>query len=97
MMSWRRPWNRSSRLAVPSGPSNVYSLSMATHGIRRRAAASASRARVTSFSFTSRCCRAASHSAADTIGGVFIAVSAFWFWVIALGTACVDARTESDT
>src|SRR6266702_8532274 len=72
-ISWRRPSNRSSRLALPLGPSNAYSFSTASHGIRRRSAASASRARVSSFSFTSSCWRAASHSCGDTIGGVFIA------------------------
>src|SRR5436190_23426943 len=39
---------------------------MVSHGIRRRSAASASRARVSSFSFTRSCWRAASHSFADT-------------------------------
>src|ERR1700760_1556067 len=38
----------------------------------RRMAASASRARVNSFSLTSISWRAASHSCADTIGGVFM-------------------------
>src|SRR5262245_40900306 len=71
-ISWRRPSNRSSRLAFPFGPSNTYSFSTACHGIRRRSAASASRARVTAFSFTSSCCRADSHSSGETIGGVFI-------------------------
>src|SRR5258708_15893167 len=41
--------------------------------MRRRSAASASRERVKSFSFTRSCWRAASHSCCDTIGGVFIA------------------------
>src|SRR5438045_1925203 len=71
-MSCRRPSNRSSRLALPLGPSNLYSFSTATHGIRRRSAASASRAWVNSFSFTSSFWRAASHSFADTILGCFI-------------------------
>ena len=74
-ISWRRPSNRSSRLALPFGPSNSYSLSTASHGIRRRSAASASRARVNAFSLTSSSCRADSHSSGDTIGGVFIAGS----------------------
>src|ERR671919_1014552 len=60
-MSCVRPSNRSSRLALPSGPSKSYSFSTASHGIRRRWAASASRARVNSFSFTRSCSRAASH------------------------------------
>src|SRR5438552_3642008 len=62
-------------LALPLGPSNAYSFSTASHGIRRRSAASASRARVNSFSLTSSCWRAASHSCGDTIGGVFMADS----------------------
>ena len=40
------------------------------HGIRRRSAASESRARVISFSFTRSCSRAASHFCRDTTGGV---------------------------
>src|SRR5437762_7291223 len=39
---------------------------MVSHGIRRRSAASASRARVNSFSFMRSCWRAAPHSCADT-------------------------------
>src|SRR5206468_1486858 len=58
--------------ALPLGPSNEYFLSTATHGIRRRSAASASRARVSSFSFTRSCWRAASHCCGETIGGVSI-------------------------
>src|SRR6266487_2686024 len=72
MISWRRPSNRSRRLTGPSGPSKRYSFSTAIHGIRRRLAASASRARVSFFSSTSNSLRAASHSCGDTIGGVFI-------------------------
>src|SRR5215469_3552263 len=72
MISWRRPSNRSRRLAGPSGPSKRYSFSTAIHGIRRRLAASASRARVSFFSSTSSSARAAFHSCGDTIGGVFI-------------------------
>ena len=62
---------------MPSGPSNSYAFSTASHGIRRRSAASASRARVSSFSFTSSCWRAASHSGSVTIGGVFMVMSTF--------------------
>src|SRR4051812_22256211 len=40
--------------------------------MRRRSAASASRARVSAFSFTSSRSRAVSHSCGDTVGGVFI-------------------------
>src|SRR5215510_12671868 len=77
MINCRRPSNRSSKLALPLGPSNSYFFSTASHGIRRRLAASASRARVNSFSFTSSCWRAASHSCGETIGGVFIVMSSF--------------------
>src|SRR6266853_3704403 len=73
MINCRRPSNKSSRLALPPGPSNSYAFSTAIHGIRRRSAASASRARIEAFSFTSSCSRAAAHSCGDTIGGVFIA------------------------
>src|SRR5215472_13353288 len=79
MINCRRPSNRSSRLALPSGPSNVYFFSTASHGIRRRSAASASLARVSSFSFKSSRCLAASHSCGVTTCGVFIAVSSFQF------------------
>jgi hypothetical protein len=56
----RRPSNRPGRLTGPSGPSKRYSLSTAIHGIRRRLAASASRARVSFFSSASSSSRAAS-------------------------------------
>ena len=46
------------RRAIPAGPSNSYAFSTAVHGIRRRSAASASRARVKAFCFTSSCSRA---------------------------------------
>src|SRR5258708_602477 len=69
--------NRSSRLTLPLGQSNSYFFSTAIHGIRRRSAASASREWVKAFSFTRSCCRAASHSCCDTIGGVFIAICPF--------------------
>src|SRR5438445_7676111 len=62
----------SRKLALPLGPSNSYFFSTANHGIRRRSAASASRAWVNSFSFASSCWRAASHSFGDTILGGFI-------------------------
>src|SRR5882757_1346750 len=60
------------RLTLPLGPSNIYALSTATHGIRRRSAANASWARVSAFSLTRSCSRAALHSCGDTIGGVFM-------------------------
>src|SRR5258708_25647665 len=69
--------NRSSRLTLPLGQSNSYFFSTAIHGIRRRSAASASREWVKAFSFTRSCCRAASHSCCDTIGGLFIARCSF--------------------
>ena len=50
------------------------SLIRAIHGIHRRSAARASRARVRAFSLTSSCPRAASQSFGDTIGGVFMAI-----------------------
>src|SRR5207237_10774313 len=52
-----------------------YSSAAARPGMRRRSAASRSLARVTAFSFTSSSCQAASHSCAETIGGVFMAPS----------------------
>src|SRR5262249_8041785 len=74
----RRPSNRSSRLTLPWGPSNSYAFSTAIHGIRRRSAARASRARIRVFSFTSICWRAASQASGDTIGGVFIPRCPLW-------------------
>src|SRR5215469_2541657 len=76
-MSCLRPSNKSSRLTLPLGPSNSYSFSTATHGIRRRSAASASRAWVNFFSFTSSCWCAASHSPDETILGEFISSLSF--------------------
>src|SRR4029453_11651411 len=77
MTNWRRPSNRSSRLTLPLGPSNSYCFSTASHGIRRRSAASASRARVNSFSFTRSCWRAASHCCGDTTFGISMSFSFF--------------------
>src|SRR3954447_25008900 len=71
-MSWARFSNKSVRLRRPLGPSNQYSFSTAIHGMRRRSAASASRAWVSSFSLTRSFSRAAFHSCCDTIAGVFI-------------------------
>src|SRR5215469_6789048 len=71
-MSCLRPSNRSTRLPRPAGPSNSYCFSTESQGIRRRSAASASLARVSSFSLTSSCWRAASHSCDVTIGGVLM-------------------------
>src|SRR5215471_17247540 len=79
MINCLRPSNRSSRLTLPLGPSNWYFFSTAIHGIRRRSAASASRERVKAFSFLRSCCRAASHSCCDRIGGVFILLVAISF------------------
>src|SRR5260370_13312708 len=72
MINWGRPLNRSRRVTLPLGPSNLYFLSTASQGIRRRSAASASRERVKAFSFTRSCLRAASHSCCYTIGGLLI-------------------------
>src|SRR4029453_6054271 len=77
MTNWRRLSNRSSRLTLPLGPSKSYPFSTASHGIRRRSAASASRARVNSFSFTRSCCRAASPSCGDTTFGISMFFSFF--------------------
>src|SRR4030095_241864 len=71
-ISCRRLSKRSSRLALPLGPSNLYSFPTASHGIRRRSAASASRARVNSFSFTRSSWCAAFHSCGETTFGVFM-------------------------
>src|SRR5947199_9219506 len=81
MTNCRRPSNRSSRLTLPLGPSNSYFFSTANQGIRRRSAAIASRERVKAFSFTSSCCRAVSHSCADTTGGVFFGSCPFGFCI----------------
>src|SRR5919108_5372831 len=75
MINCRRPSNRSSRVALPLEPSNSYFFWTATHGIRRRSAASASRAWVNSFSFTRSFWRAVSHSFGDAIFGGFT-----WFF-----------------
>src|SRR5579884_109933 len=77
MINCRRPSNKSRKLTLPSGPSNLYFFSTAIHGIRLRSAASASLARVKAFSFTRSCCHAASHSCGDTTGGVFIVRCSF--------------------
>src|SRR5215468_10971317 len=77
MINCLRPSNKSSRLTLPLGPTNSYFFTTAIHGIRRRSAANASRERVKAFSLTRSCCRAASHSCASTIGGVFITISSF--------------------
>src|SRR5919112_5540578 len=53
--------------------------------MRRRSAASASRARVWVFSFTRSSRRAASHSCGETIGGDFIAMAPFTQPVPAFG------------
>src|SRR6185369_13014481 len=85
MINCLRPSNKSSRFTLPLGPSNIYLFSTATHGIRRRSAANASRAWVNSFSFTRSCWRAVSHSWADTIGGVFFGRFSFsWFMSLSL-------------
>src|SRR5262245_36592439 len=74
MTSWRRPSKRSSRVAGPFGPSNAYGLVISVRGMRRRAAASASRARVSSFSLTRSSWSAACQSCGETTGGMFIPV-----------------------
>src|SRR5206468_1298512 len=69
-----RPSKRSSSVALPSGPSKTYFFSMCTRGSLRRSAASASRARVASFSLARSASRAACHSVAETTEGRFIAL-----------------------
>src|SRR5215469_14254367 len=69
-----RPSNKSDKPTLPLGPSNSYFFSTSVQGIRRRSAANRSRERVNAFSFTRSCCRAASHSRSETIGGVLIAL-----------------------
>ena len=63
------PLEQISRLALPAGVSNSYAFVTSIQGIRRRSAAKASRARVSAFSFTSSCWRAASQACGDTTGG----------------------------
>lgn len=63
---------------MPVGPSNEYVFSTAIHGIRRRSAASASRARVCAFSLRSICWRAASQACGGTIGGRLIPCPGPW-------------------
>src|SRR6266508_1548935 len=65
MRSWLRPSNRSSRLSLPSRPSKTYSFSISTIGNRGRSAFTASRCRVSSFSFVTSSFRATSHSSRD--------------------------------
>jgi len=57
---------------LPLAPLEFVAFSTAIHGIRGRSAARASRARVSAFSFTSICWRAAAQVCADTMGGLFI-------------------------
>src|SRR5215469_8561326 len=92
MINCRRPSNRSSRLTLPRGPSNSYAFSTAIHGIRRRSAASASRARISAFSFTSICWRAASQSCGDTTGGVLIPRSPLCCGVVIVLLSFVGCR-----
>src|SRR5262245_49502442 len=82
----------STRLFCPSGPSNVYCFSTACHGIRRRCAASASLARITSFSLTRISCLAASHSCGETMGGVFIGIVSLRYSRQCIRSAGLDTR-----
>jgi hypothetical protein len=59
MTNWQRPSNRSASVLLPSGASKTYSFSTFTHGSSRRSALSLSRNRVSSFSLTRCCLRAA--------------------------------------
>ena len=73
------------------------SFSTASHGIRRRSAAIASRARVSSFSFTSSRWRAASHSAGVTIGGCLHGGAPFWPGCPRVRSYCGGAATRPRT
>src|SRR5258708_38465349 len=74
--SWLRPSNRPASVTFPFGPSNMYSLSILTHGNARFCALSWSRSLVNSFSFVRRAVRALSHSSRDTtrccVAGVIV-------------------------
>src|SRR4029450_7193330 len=73
--SWLRPSKRSASVNLPSGASKTYCLSTFTQGSARRSAASRSRDRVSSFSFTKSALRASSHSVRVTICGLFMTFS----------------------
>jgi hypothetical protein len=68
-------------------PSNLYCLSIATIGSRRRAALTSSRSRVSSFSRASSVLRAASHSSRDTTSGRFLIAIAPLHAIVAVTTA----------
>src|SRR5687767_7014390 len=70
--SWSRSSKRSSRVLWPAGVSNTYPVSNSVMGRRLRCAASASSARVASFSAASRASRAWRQSWAETMGGVAV-------------------------
>src|SRR3954452_19828106 len=95
--SWRRPSKRSSSVAAPSVPSNRYVFSTATIGIRRRQAASASRARVTSFSFPSSAARGTSHSSGPTISGFGVPIRSTPRFVAMMAAPTPPRRTAFGT
>ena len=79
--SWLRPSKRSASFTGPCGASKTYCFSTLTQGSARRAAASWSRRRVSSFSFASRALRASSHSSRETTRCVEISFVATSFMV----------------
>src|SRR5262249_44407857 len=80
MKSWLRPSNRSASVNLPCGPSKTYCFSILTQGSVRRAAANSSRSRVSSFSLAKSALRASSHSARETIFGLFMVFSSLALW-----------------
>src|SRR6202049_1774196 len=77
MRSCERPRKRSASEALPSSVSNLYSLSIRTHGSSCRRRASSSLRRVSSFSASSSSSRAESHSLRVPIKCFVIVLLAF--------------------
>src|SRR3990172_7638318 len=69
MSSWLRPPKRSESVSVPSGPSNLYSLSTSTHGSVPRPPLKRSRPPVSSPPCASSALPAKSHASGDTAFG----------------------------
>src|SRR5690242_10915083 len=74
MISCGRPSKMSASVTFPLGPSKTYSLSISTIGRLRRSMLRASRARVSSFSFSISSIRAARHCSREAIWGRVIQV-----------------------
>src|ERR1700761_9439515 len=88
--SWSRPSNRSTSVLGPAGVSNSYSPTL-TIGSRRRRAASASSARVASFSATISSSPACRQSSAATISGCAMVV------ILSVGTGLSPAKGQTTT